>query len=260
MTGYEHDGPANLTDRASGHTPESSAPLDPWMLDLAREAVDDFDAEIVVPREMMWARIQRVRSDRAPTAAPPGGTTPVAPQIGRSWARWRRQIAAVAAVLVGGIAIGRYVVPTRVVSVGAALDTSRSPAGLGPDALAAMASSTDPARVAMQEHLVRTVALLTTVRDDNPAMGPEADLTLVARELLTTTRLLLDQPQLRDERTRRLLQDLELVLVQVIQARGSAPETQRAPKETLQDTNLLTRVRAIVTASSGTDDVIYGGD
>jgi hypothetical protein len=50
------------------------------------------------------------------------------------------------------------------------------------------------------------------------------------------------------------------VLVQVIQARGSAPETQRAPKETLQDTNLLTRVRAIVTASSGVDHVIYGGD
>ncbi|MFN9201513.1 MAG: hypothetical protein ACK6DP_00385 [Gemmatimonas sp.] len=235
-------------------------PLEPWMLAMAREAVDELDAEVVVPREMMWARIQRARSEGHDTSMAHGGTTPMAPRAGRRWSRWLRQVAAVAAVLVGGIAIGRYGMPTRGVAPGVARDTGATATGLGPDALAAMATSTDPVRVAMQEHLVRTVALLTTVRDDDPALGPEADITRAARELLTTTRLLLDQPQLRDDPTRRLLQDLELVLVQVIQARGSAPETQRAPKETLQDTNLLTRVRAIVTASSGGDDLIHGGD
>jgi hypothetical protein len=70
--------------------------------------------------------------------------------------------------------------------------------------------------------------------------------------------LLIDEPQLRDERTRRLLQDLELVLVQIIQARGSAPEAQRAPKETLRETNLLPRMRAIVTASRPLEETING--
>jgi hypothetical protein len=102
--------------------------------------------------------------------------------------------------------------------------------------------------------------LLTTVSDNTQSTGADAALAPPARELLTTTRLLLDQPQLRDERTRRLLQDLELVLVQVIQARSTAPETQRAPRETLRETNLLTRVNALVTAASLSDAVIYGGD
>ena len=61
---------------------------------------------------------------------------------------------------------------------------------------------------------------------------------------MSTTRLLLDEPQLRDERTRRLLQDLELVLVQIVHARGSAPAMRQAPNETMRETNLLPRVRA----------------
>jgi hypothetical protein len=48
--------------------------------------------------------------------------------------------------------------------------------------------------------------------------------------------------------------------VQVIQARSTAPETQLAPRETLRETNLLTRVNALVTAASQTDAAIYGGD
>ena len=143
-------------------------------------------------------------------------------------------------------------------------ERARQGAGLGPDALAELPQSSDPVRVAMGEHLARTVALLTTVRDQDPSMGPGADVSAWARDLLSTTRLLIDEPQLRDERTRRLLQDLELVLVQIIQARGSAPETQRAPKETIRETNLLPRVRAIVTASRPIEETInsltYGGD
>ena len=111
----------------------------------------------------------------------------------------------------------------------------------------------------MEEHLTRTVALLTTVRDEDPALGVAANLDGTARELLGTTRLLLDEPQLRDERTRRLLQDLELVLVQIVQARGSAPETKRAPGETMRETNLLPRVRAAATASRRGDEPTLGG-
>jgi hypothetical protein len=81
-----------------------------------------------------------------------------------------------------------------------------------------------------------------------------------ARELLSTTRLLLDEPQLREDRTRRLLQDLELVLVQIIQARGTAaPEARRAPSETMRETNLLPRVRAAATASAATVEPSFRG-
>jgi hypothetical protein len=234
---------------------EQDVPLEPWMLELAREAADELDAEVVVPREMMWARIDR---ERRAAAAPVKRVRP-----------WTR-VTAIAAVLVGGVAIGRYVVPVAPTTVAAAdsaqlsNDRARNGAGLGPDALAELPPSNDPVRVAMGEHLARTVALLTTVRDQDPSMGPGADVSAWARDLLTTTRLLIDEPQLRDERTRRLLQDLELVLVQIIQARGSAPETQRAPKETIRETNLLPRVRAIVTASRPIEETInsltYGGD
>lgn len=228
------------------HTTESvpDTPLEPWMLDLAKAAVDDLDAQVEVPREMMWKRIaaQRTEQRRAPRT---------------TW-RWR-QVAAIAAVLVGGVAIGRYVVPspsatpTTMDSLALARGDSTNSATL------AAATMTDPSRVAMQEHLVHTVALLAAVKDGSSEQQAMPDIGAQARDLLTTTRLLLDQPQLRDSTTRRLLQDLELVLVQVVQARGSAPETQRAPRETLMETNLLTRVRAVVTASSRYDAPVYGG-
>ena len=244
---------------------EHDVPLEPWMLALAREATEELDADVVIPREMMWARITR---DRRAVSAETAAPVTAAPIVKRA-VPWTR-VAAIAAVLVGGVAIGRYVVPatpTMVASADSARvpnDRARNSAGLGPDALAELPQSNDPVRVAMGEHLARTVALLTTVRDQDPAMGPGADVSAWARDLLSTTRLLIDEPQLRDERTRRLLQDLELVLVQIIQARGSAPETQRAPKETIRETNLLPRVRAIVTASRPFEDTIngftYGGD
>ena len=106
---------------------------------------------------------------------------------------------------------------------------------------------------------MKTVTLLAAVQR-TPTATAEQDLGPLAGELLATTRLLLDQPQLRDERTRRLLQDLELVLVQIVQARSSAPETQRAPKETMRETDLLTRVRAVVTASGAHEALTYGGN
>lgn len=231
-----------------------TAPLDPWMLDAAREAVHELEAEVTVPRDMMWARIQRARQETRPVTMTHTATDPVNRAV---WPRWSRQFAAAAAVLVTGVGIGRYVVPPadRV----EVRSSAGAPVALGDSAVGA---TLDPSRLAMEEHLARTVVLLTAVRDtDRDTVAADAgSLTPKAKELLATTRLLLDQPQLRDDRTRRLLQDLELVLVQIIQARPTAPETERAPRETLRDTDLLTRVRAIVTASAPLDGATYGGD
>ena len=220
-------------------TPEDElAMLEPWMTTLAREIGD----EIEVPREMMWKRIEQHRAATriVELGAAVTGTA-------RRAKRWRG-VAAIAAVLVCGIAIGRYVMPSS------AAPTAQSMAQLS-DSMAA------PARVAMEEHLVRTVALLTAVRDRDPKQGPELDVTSWARELLGTTRLLLDEPSLRDDRTRALLQDLELVLMQIIDARGTAaPEVRSAPTETMRDTNLLPRVRAVMTAATRREELTVHGD
>lgn len=178
------------------------------------------------------------------------------------------RILAVAATLTIGVAIGRYAVPDtterarEIVASGAPGRGIPEPGAIAANPPPAMMSSqaSAPAVVAMEEHLARTVMLLTSVRDEGTDVSQGADVGSWARELLGTTRLLLDEPQLRDARTRRLLQDLELVLVQIIQARGtSAPEALRAPSETMRETNLLPRVRAAVTASLSVEESTFLG-
>lgn len=241
-------------------TPEdealASAPLDAWTQRLVQDAMHVEDASI--PREMMWARIRQARSATA--------TERVTVRRGTRM----RTVLAIAATLIVGVAIGRYAMPGRtidtspsaVVATGAPSGSAAgSAAGASNVPTAAQAAhASDPAVVAMEEHFARTVALLTTVRDESPDAGPGADVTGWARELLGTTRMLLDEPSLRDDRTRRLLQDLELVLVQIIQARGTAaPEARRAPSETMRETNLLPRVRAVVTASVSLEESTIRG-
>jgi len=225
---------------------DAQTALDPWMTALAREAHEVHASSI--PREMMWARVRQQRTRRGRHA----------------W--WGVRIAGVAALLVAGAGIGRFLLPVSgpskyqtALSDSARRADSIAALGFGPEALAAMPRSNEPVRVAMDEHLARTVALLTVVRDDDPDLGPSTDIGGWARELLGTTRFLIDEPQLHDERTRRLLQDLELVLAQIIQARASAPETKRAPNETMRETNLLPRMRAAVTASRFGDETTLGG-
>lgn len=249
-------------------------PLEASLLSLARDAIE-VDAA-AIPREMMWARLQHQRRQRTALDGVVDASTDAAsvlrfreephPPLVSRRRSWGLRVAGIAALLVAGVGIGRYLLPvtgaSRYQLAGqAAADHADSIAalGLGPEALAALPVSTDPARVAMDEHLARTVALLTAVRDEDPALGPSPDVSGWARELLGTTRLLIDEPQLHDERTRRLLQDLELVLAQIIQVRRSAPETQRAPNETMRETNLLPRMRAAVTASRFGDETTLGG-
>lgn len=252
-----------MTDTPHNDTPHNETPhnetppLDPWLLDLAREVVADTHAASPVPRDMMWARITRER--RLHESADAAATVPSSPRpVSSTSHRVVRRVTAIAAVLLGGVAIGRYLVPAPSVRSTPTVARADSVLDLGPEGLAALALRSDPAHVAMSEHLARTVSLLTTVRDQDPALGPGPDVAGWARDLLGTTRLLLDDPALRDERTRRLLQDLELVLVQIMQARSAAPATQRAPGETMRETNLLPRVRAVMTASLTRDDMTNG--
>lgn len=102
-------------------------------------------------------------------------------------------------------------------------------------------------QVAASEHLERAEALLTAVRANGGRPG-DAAVTAWTRDVLTNTRLLLDSPAGVDPARRKLLEDLELVLVQLVQTTpAAAPEAgdDRAHvNRSLEHTQVLPRLRA----------------
>lgn len=160
-------------------------PLD-RLLDQARE---EYHRPPAPPREEMWAAIQARRSAR------------VAPNRTRLLL-WPLGMAALLAL---GFGLGRL---TQKPGTAAPVATARAPeaAGISP----AMAN-------AAIQHLSRTETFLTGFRIEAGAGVPDSTLIAGARDLLGTTRLLLDSPGLKDQRMRALLGELEIVLAQVAQ-------------------------------------------
>ena len=103
--------------------------------------------------------------------------------------------------------------------------------------------------VASQRHLQRAEPLVAVVvvAPRDPMM--DSLTSLWARDVLTNTRLMLDSPVGDDPIRRRLLEDLENLLVQLVQRSGSPVEERALIDRTLQRTQLLTRLR---TSASGT--------
>ncbi len=101
-----------------------------------------------------------------------------------------------------------------------------------------------PYSIASRQHLTRAEALIAVV-----AMSAEDALldSLTgkwARDILVNTRLLLDSPAGDDPVRRRLLEDLETILVQLVQRTGRVEEDKAMLDRTLQRTQLLTRLRS----------------
>lgn len=78
-------------------------------------------------------------------------------------------------------------------------------------------------RLAVVEHLAGTEALLTSFRDEAARGDVDVQITSWARKLLTTTRLLQTAAAQQDPTMKRLLDDLELVLVQIAQYSPTNP-------------------------------------
>jgi len=156
-----------------------------WLKDAARTT---YHAPRTPPREEMWARIEAARRDKHVIEL-------------RPWLRWA---VAAAAVLVLGI--GRW---SRNAPGG-----SKTAAGTQVsneiDSLANVAY-----QVAATQYLSRTEAFLTSFRADANRSANTARLARQARDLLTTTQLMLDSPAADNPRLRALLEDLELVLMQI---------------------------------------------
>jgi hypothetical protein len=143
------------------------------------------------PRDAMWERIEHARRQKRVIEL-------------RPWARW---VLAAAAVLLLGIGIGRWT----------ANDPTTPPQGTPAAVTTEIDSLANLAyKVAATQYLSRTETFLTAFRADANRSGNTARLARQARDLLTTTQLMLDSPAAQnDPRLRSLLEDLELVLMQI---------------------------------------------
>lgn len=192
-----------------------------WLQDAAK----GYHAPRPTPRDEMWARIETERARRA---------TRRVIEL-RPWLRWGL---AAAAVLVLGIGIGRWTAHQGTDRRGAAVASADS-----------AASSDLVYQVAATQYLSRTETFLTGFRADLRAGRTEARFPGQARDLLTTTRLLLDSPAADNPRMRALLEDLELLLVQISQlpAQRSAHDTDLITQD-MDQRSVLPKLRSAIPA------------
>jgi hypothetical protein len=200
-----------------------------------KEHADDYHRPPAnVPRDEMWEAVARTRQARP------------APVVGRIGSRVSPVLyAAAASLLIGaGIGVGYWM---------------RGPVADAPPVGPSFSAATDSAilsstyDVAAVNHLTAAEALLTSFRTPQRS---ESDLALQrwARDLLASTRLLMDSPAGDDAGRRRLLWDLEYVLAQIVQLDPDAPAADRDMVDrAITREQVLTRIRTSIPAgfSSG---------
>jgi hypothetical protein len=192
------------------------------------QAAREYHRPPATPREEMWARIAAERARRR-----------AAPRV-IALRPWLRLGLAAAAVLVMGIVIGRA---TRPAPQGAP-DLARGP-GEAP------ASADLAYAVAAGQYLNHAEALLTGFRAEARGGRPDAQFVTQARDLLSTTRLMLDSPVAKNPRMKGLLEDLELVLAQIatLPASGSREDV-NSITQGLEQRGVLLRLRTTVPAGA----------
>jgi hypothetical protein len=177
------------------------------------DAARDYNAPPETPRAELWERITAERAARrAAGGLARDGDDDIVSLVQRrkGGSRWLRFAVGVAALFALGIGIGRYTaVGTGVVPAGPTATPTPAPS------VAAVPEKRNPGEMATEfattQHLSQVETFLAEFgsRDTVPEFSAEA------RDLLSTTRLLLDSKRVDDPRTRKLLEDLELVLVQI---------------------------------------------
>jgi hypothetical protein len=236
-----------------------------------RSAARDYNAPPPTPRDEIW---NRIAAERAGARRPVLGA--------RRRPVWLVAAVGLAAALLLGVLIGRmsvrhttdspsHEIASRSEAVGTPLTrdtvdtTSRSSQSLAarPGAAqraprTAVASAEPRERRAYQlatlAHFARAEALLTSVQAESRAGQVDTSVTHWARDLLSTTRLMLDSPAAKDAQLRRLLEDLELVLVQITQLKpgNSQKDDLQYIDQALDERGVLTRLRHAAPAHAGT--------
>jgi hypothetical protein len=220
-----------LPDEPSAESREPSAEFDSWITTVA----PTLNAPNAVPREDMWAAIQAARSTSHDAQA---GKIPGVTPLRRS--PWRL-MSLIAAALLLGVALDRMMLSTVETPLATPVAATTAP------------DSSDPARLyrlAAAQTLTQAEALLTAYRASEPRSEGTQQLGRWGRDILSSTRLLIDSPAGTDPQLRALLNDLELVLVQIIQLSGAPLEAadRELIDKALQDRDLLPRLRTAVPA------------
>ncbi|HKK70128.1 MAG TPA: hypothetical protein VKA86_02855 [Candidatus Krumholzibacteria bacterium] len=238
--------------------------------DRIRELARDYNAPPraldAARREEIWNRIQRER----------GASSPRTAHRIRPRHRNRLQtIAAVAAVLLIGILIGRTTVDRpderqattsdhATANVDRVTTTNDHPVtpgnGLGTPGERLSADDTPSPdathRLATRDYLLRTETLLTEFRLAAASPTPESALPGTgpwASSLLLETRLLMDSAIGENPDLQRLLRDLELILAEIVQLADAADERERQEiRRSLEERGVLLRLRRAVPAKAGT--------
>jgi hypothetical protein len=189
-----------------------------------RQAAQDYHRPPATPREELWQGIAAARTARQRRLI-----------VFRRAVRWGVGIAAVLAL---GIAIGRWSATGP--------QPSTEVAGTGER------TSTFVYQLAAAQYLTRTETLLTGFRAETRAGAPAGQFSIQARDLLCTTRLMLDSPAAQDVRLKGLLEDLELVLAQIAQlpSRGGREDLQSI-NQGLDQRSVLLRLRTANPAGPG---------
>ena len=202
---------------------------------LARDAKDYNAPSGEVPRAEMWSAISGARASRGHEH----GAGPVA--SGRRPFRFAALAGTLAATLIIGVAIGKYALGGGIVRTGATTDSA-----LLAHPSAVNDSTSGSFSVAAADHLSRAEALLTTYELSRGDTTADLQIATWARDVLSDTRLLLDSPAAADPLRKRLLADLEIVLVQMVQR--APPDGARDERthitRTMQRTHVLTRLRS----------------
>ncbi len=202
--------------------------------ELMRDASRTYHAPPEPPLDDMWRSIEREHF---------GASAPRTTIFTRSSVA---TAAGIAAALVIGVGVGRYVVPARAV-VAAAPIAGRTVAQQqqADDTIGVFVDGAYEA--ATNRYLGQTIALLASLPREAGAGDANTRLVSQATELLTTTRLLLDSPAAKDPQMRSLLDDLELVLAQIarLPARQQTSELDLIT-ETLKQRDVVPRLRTAV--------------
>jgi hypothetical protein len=163
---------------------------------------------------------------------------------------------AAAATLVLGVGIGRYAVPSQSEApVAIQTEAVRPNAPPGRGMVLHDAQLDIPYEVATSRYLGQTAALLIALPDEARTGQVDAQFAAQARDLLQTTRLLLDSQAGDDPDLRALLSDLELVLAQVAGLRsGHDRDELDLITGALEQRDVLPRLQSVVA------QIPYGDD
>jgi hypothetical protein len=198
------------------------------------------------PREEIWARVRAARDGRTEgrndgqqddlavrRAARPRSVVPSFRPSVVAWA------AGIAAILLIGIALGRNSVANAPVG-------GQSTISALPDSTLPRERKTAAYTVAAVQHLSRVETFLTTLRT-----APGQQFTGQARELLSSTRLLMDAKDM-DPRLRKLMADLEDILVQIVQydVNGTREDLDLIT-DGLEERQVLPRLHSAIPAGPG---------